>query len=89
MIADKVIRLECYGIVVTLGPKNKDGSRGGVISSDLFWLPSKDDKENEFEAAINGLEAVVLGHACAGVDIESPAYIEGIESAAEAIANNT
>lgn len=35
------------------------------------------------------LESLLLAHACAGVDIESPAYLEGLETALEAIANHT
>jgi hypothetical protein len=42
----------------------------------------------QYNAAIDGLEALILAHACAGVDVESPAYVEGIETAVNAIANH-
>jgi len=42
----------------------------------------------QFNAAIDGLESLILAHACAGVDVESPAYIEGVETAVEGIANH-
>ena len=41
----------------------------------------------EYVAAINALESLVLAHACAGIDVMAPAYIEGIETAVEAVAN--
>jgi hypothetical protein len=37
---------------------------------------------------IDAIESLILAHACAGIDIESPAYIEGIETAVEACSNN-
>jgi hypothetical protein len=30
----------------------------------------------------------VLSHACAGIDVESPAYVEGLKTTVEAIGNN-
>ena len=38
-----------------------------------------------FNSITNGIESVILAHACAGIDIESPAYLEGIETAINAI----
>jgi len=38
-------------------------------------------------AAQDALESMILAHAIAGIDIETPAYIEGIETAIEALAN--
>lgn len=52
----------------------KDG--GGTISSSL--------EKYEGESAI---ESMILAHAIAGVDVESPAYIEGIETAIDAVIN--
>jgi hypothetical protein len=37
---------------------------------------------------MDALESIIMAHACAGIDIESPAYIEGIETAVEGCANN-
>jgi len=39
-------------------------------------------------AAMDTIEAIVLAHACAGVDVETPAYIEGIETVVDAIGND-
>ena len=79
MAKTEKIDTNCYGIVVVLDLVNG----GGTISSDLA---------DEYEgialiAALHAIESMVLGHACAGVDIKSPAYIEGIEVAVEACEN--
>jgi hypothetical protein len=74
----KTITLPVYGIVVTLG----DG--GGSITSELH----EDVEPNEYNAAIDGVESLILAHACAGVNVESSGYLEGIETAVNAIAQN-
>jgi hypothetical protein len=38
-------------------------------------------------AALDGLEALILAHACAGIDVTTPVYLEGIETAVDAIVN--
>jgi hypothetical protein len=83
----RTIRLPCYGITITLVRENgADKPGSGAIASDLRAGQSAADRH--YNAAIDGLEALILAHACAGVDVEAPAYIEGIESAVEAIANH-
>jgi hypothetical protein len=39
------------------------------------------------QAALNGLESLVLAHACAGIDVTSPKYLEGLNTALDAIEN--
>ena len=63
-----IIKLPCYGIVVTFAP-----GESGELRSDL-----------EGDEVVDGIESMILAHAIAGIDIESPAYIEGIETAVEA-----
>ncbi|MHC4224770.1 MAG: hypothetical protein ACYSUN_12325 [Planctomycetota bacterium] len=89
------MELPCFGIVVTLLPDmTEKGKYGGSIVSNLkeedFKISDEDDNRlrDEYGAAIDGLESLILGHACAGIDITSPAYIEGIETAESAIGNN-
>jgi len=41
-----------------------------------------------FNAQIDAIESLILAHSCAGIDITSPEYIEGIETAVQAIGNN-
>ncbi len=79
-------RLPCHGIVVRLHQlpsANEPGS--GTISSDLKQDATGGDEE--YLAAIDGLESLILAHACAGIDVTSPAYVEGIETAVQAIGN--
>lgn len=67
-----------FGIVVRV----KDGS--GTIESDL----KKDTEDDpELNAALDCIEAFILGHACSGIKIDSPAYIETVESVVETIFN--
>lgn len=40
------------------------------------------------DCALDMLESIVLAHACAGVDIETEEYIEGINTTLEAWSNN-
>jgi hypothetical protein len=50
----------------------------------------KENERYEFlahRAAADTIESMVLSHAVAGIDIESPAYIEGIETAQQALTN--
>lgn len=79
----ETVDLAVYGIKITWD----GGDRGGAsITSDL---KDADIPENSaFNAAIDGIESMVLGHFCAGVDVESYCYLEGIEAAVQATANN-
>lgn len=55
-----------------------------------------DSPESEVEArqrieknrAYDGIESLILAHACTGMNIETPAYLQGIEEAVEAVGNN-
>lgn len=75
----KIIKLPVFGIVLNILPNKKAGG----ISSNLHEGDSQ-----EYNAAMDAIESIILGHACAGIDIESPAYLEGIESAVNGCANN-
>ena len=74
----ETLRLPCFGIVITL-----DGKGGGEINS-KFDTPVADNLDNEaFEAlgaAFYALESTIFAHACAGIDVQSPAYIKGIKT---------
>jgi len=73
------IELPTFGITLDL-----DSLGGGNISS----LLHEDGAPEEYEAAIDAIESLILAHACAGVDVESPAYLEGVETALQAVANH-
>ena len=97
-MSDKTIKLPCFGIVVELTDEElhaitPNRYNGGYITSDLHENPDNSDMEDEndiadYNHAMDGIESLILNHAVAGIDIESPAYIEGIESAVEGCANN-
>lgn len=94
----KIIKLPCYEIVVELEDKEDGTYGGGNITSDLHEEPQCykdgqiDRKEIEaisfYNTAMDAIEALILGHACAGVDITTYAYLEGIESAVQGCSNN-
>lgn len=75
-----------FEISVTINPATK----GGVIESNLRKQFMLDDEpiDPEAEASVNALEALILAHACAGLDVDSPAYVEGLGTAVEAIVNH-
>ncbi|MGA2496820.1 MAG: hypothetical protein ABSH20_03720 [Tepidisphaeraceae bacterium] len=76
------IVLPCFGIVVKLN------GGGGTISSELHGGKSVAGDERDHDIAMHALEALILAHACAGIDIIAPAYLEGIETAVQACENN-
>ena len=86
-----------FGIIVETFQVPETGSTKlhGVISSNLKKLlagddPLPDDESgHEIVGMVDAIESLVLGHACAGLDISSPAYVEGLRSSLEAIANNS
>ena len=93
------ITLPCFGIVVTLGepdPEHPGMHLGGTITSsmdrntpdDVEGGSEEDTDWDRYHGAINGIESLILAHACAGMDITSPAYIDGIETAVEACGNH-
>ncbi len=64
----QTINLPCYAIVVEFDV----GAGAGTI-----------DPGKLSDSLFDGILSLVLGHACAGVDITTPAYIEGLETAIE------
>lgn len=94
------LKLDVYGIVISLQPRREaDGSVsvGGSIVSELaaYTDVDKDDeslnepdyKDGYIEGRIDGLEALILACACSGVDVQSPEFLEAIETAVDAISN--
>ena len=73
----KTIEVPIYGITVTL-----DGESGSIHAAGL-----EDKGESpEYKAAIDGLLTTVLDHACAGINVDFPIYVEGIERALVSLA---
>jgi len=84
----KTIILSILGDTITLTLCGKSGE----VTSTLHLPKSKKDYpasvRNQYNGAVDGIESLVLSHACAGIDVESPAYVEGLKTTVEAIGNN-
>jgi hypothetical protein len=76
------IETKCFGIVVTLS-----GDGGGKLTSDLKEGGPVTEDDSAYEAAMDGIESMILAHAVAGIDITDPKYLEGIETAVESCSN--
>lgn len=61
------------------------GRRSGNVTSTLHT--SEGDAE-EFNAAMDAVESMVLAHACAGIDVTDHRYVEGLRTCIDACANN-
>ncbi len=84
------IDLPCYGIIVILNAPNVEGGYdAGAITA-----PGLDETVGvltvkevaDWELGIEGVIQMILGHAMAGLDITLPAYIAGIESVVDYLA---
>lgn len=65
-----------FNVTVTV---HEDGA--GVITSSL----EKDGIFTENETDV--VESLILAHACAGIDVSSPQYVEGLTTLADTLAN--
>lgn len=60
-----------------------------VYSVGRCWaLRSELQRDGEADMALDVLESLILAHASAGVDVESDAYIEGVNTALDSVANH-
>ncbi len=82
---DVTIRLWLGNDWIELGLSYADprGRRSGTIRSSLH-VPEKDDRYN---AVVDAVESIVLAHACAGIDVDDPRYVEGIRTCVAACAD--
>lgn len=75
------ITLGIYGIILI---KPDDGET--LITSNM---QEEDTPENEaFNAAIDGIESLILSQYSVGIDVTSKAYLKSIEEAYSAISRN-
>ena len=85
--ATRPLRVETSGITIELGAPRSEtpGAYGGgrIVASAL-----RDADEQQPDEALDAIEALVLAHAVAGVDVTTPAYQEGLETALDAVANH-
>jgi hypothetical protein len=73
-------------------PMNMEQPKDEYVSDrDPVLQLQKEDERKEFmkfRFAMHAIESLILGHAVAGIDITDPAYIQGIETAVDAMNNN-
>ena len=69
----------------TVAPADPQGQRSGRVISSGHSLAADDDR---LDAAMDGVESLVLAHACAGIDVQNPRYAEGIRTCMDACASN-
>jgi hypothetical protein len=60
--------------LITLYP---DGPAGSIAST--FHSVDVDDN-TEYNATVDAIESLILAHACAGVNVQDPAYIKGLKT---------
>ncbi|MGO3799799.1 hypothetical protein [Vibrio casei] len=71
----KTLELNCYGITI----QNADDITQASISSSEMYREQHACNE-QFNGAVYMLLETVLNHHKAGLEIQSPAYLEGVES---------
>ena len=85
----KKIKIRVGSDTITL---QLDERGGGTSSSTLHITEADEDFGAEYQASYNasidGLESLVLAHACAGINVEDHRYVAGIATALEAISNH-
>ena len=72
---ERIIKSDCYGITVKI-TKDGNGEESATITSDDLYRVGPGN--GEFNSAMAGIEALVLGHAWAGIDITTPDYSMGL-----------
>lgn len=79
----EVLDVGVFGLTVTFDPCNKSGA--SLVSSMREPYVAE---HKFFNSAVDVLESLILAHFCAGVDILTPAYLQGIEDSYHAVCNN-
>ncbi|EPW5429255.1 hypothetical protein ACYVOU_002418 [Vibrio cholerae] len=81
-MSKKTLELGIYDLAISYSPDAK--STSAAISSNMKE-EADDDDSDLFNAAVDGLESLILAHFMMGIDVSNPAYLEGIETAYAAI----
>jgi hypothetical protein len=73
--------LPLFGISISL-THTADGTSGSLTSE--F---DKKKMYGDYRVAVDTMLGMILAHACAGIDVSSPYYLEGIETVYDKISN--
>lgn len=88
----KTIKIPTWGIVIDIELDEENRPIGGNITSDLHEdfedIEEPTTEELQYDACIDAIESLVLAHAMAEIDVTTPQYIQGLETAINACANN-
>ena len=79
------LRLDEDWIELSLTYADARRRRSGSVTSSLHTSEEDDD---QFNAAMDAVESMILAHACAGIDVTDPRYVEGVRTCIEACGNN-
>ncbi len=79
----KTKRILQYGIVI-----NIHGKSGGLAESRLAHAFAGNPKSAKVKLVTDSFESLILAQACAGIDIESPKYVEALQTTIDAVNNN-
>ena len=76
----KTVETGCFGITITAAENN---TAAASIQSEMHDVALS--SEHPFNVSVDALESLILAQYCAGIDITTPAYLQSIETAYEAI----
>jgi hypothetical protein len=83
----KQYRIILNGGTAEINVSVEDGG-GEIVSTGLKELSIIEEEDNLYNAAVDGVESLVLALACAGVDIERPQIKTAVQTAVDAIGDN-
>jgi len=85
----KEIKLPIGGIVVTIDYDDENRPVSGDITDTELTTENRDEEDELYNMGMDTILSMVLAHAMAEVDITSAGYIEGLETAINAVENNS
>lgn len=86
----KILKMESFNIELELVSEDPEHEgawlSGSIVKSDLGKDADRHVQEDAaYVAAVDAIESMVLAHAIAGIDINTPEYLEGLEVAVMAV----
>ena len=81
-MSKETIKLPVYGIIINLN-HGTEYTSGTIVAPELY----DDDPDEIHSAALDGITSMILAAACAGVDVNTSAFLEAIETADDAVTN--
>lgn len=79
----KTINLPVFGITISF---HESDTANASISSAMKEIDTPSNAQ--FNSACDAIESLILAQFCAGIDVQSPAFLESVETAVDAISKN-